>query len=160
MGRPTKEQEDEVDVQQPYEHPKKRTILKEPPVVTKGEIPMKKIKESLAQFNQYYSLKEADKIIEEMCGKKHTEELENDIENVPEKDMKKQLDNVENDIAEMKQIMSETIIEMTLNEKEYKDYFRSMMKQYGVTSPAQLSTEKKKKFFKAVSAGWKKEKKK
>ncbi len=38
---------------------------------------------------------------------------------------------------------------------EYKRYFDSMLKKFGVSSPAQLSKEQKRKFFNAVDKGWK-----
>jgi len=38
---------------------------------------------------------------------------------------------------------------------QYKAYFDSMLKKYGVSSPAQLPKEKKREFFNAVDKGWK-----
>lgn len=161
MGKPTKEQDEEdvvAKAQLPYDHPKKKTILKEPPVVAKGEIPMKKVKETLSKVNEYYSLKEADELIEEMCGKKHVEEIENDIEHVPEEDPEKHMDNVTKDIAETKKLVGNALIEFLLGENEYKEYFKSMLKKWGVNSPAQLDPAKRKEFFNAVEMGWKGEK--
>ena len=37
----------------------------------------------------------------------------------------------------------------------YKKYFDAMLRKFGVSSPAQLSKEQKRKFFNAVDAGWK-----
>lgn len=38
---------------------------------------------------------------------------------------------------------------------EYRKYFNSMLKKYGVSSPAQLDADQKKEFFDSVDAGWK-----
>jgi len=40
---------------------------------------------------------------------------------------------------------------------EYQAFFKSMLKKFGVSSPAELSDDKKKEFFAAVEAGWDKE---
>ena len=85
MGQPTKEEkkmlnlsqlfkealeepepeDDTIDATRPYDHPTKRSVLKEPPVVAKGNIPIKKVQETLSRYNQYYSLQEAKKVIKE-----------------------------------------------------------------------------------------------
>lgn len=47
-----------------------------------------------------------------------------------------------------------------LSEKEltpYQKFFKALLKEYGVSSPDELSDEKKKKFFNEVDAKWKKE---
>jgi hypothetical protein len=44
---------------------------------------------------------------------------------------------------------------MNESSPEYKAYFDSMLKRFGVSSPAQLSKEKKRAFFTAVDKGWK-----
>jgi len=160
MGKPTKEQDEDMvsKAQLPYDHPKKKSILKEPPVVAKGDITMKKIKETLKNFNGYYGMKEAEKIIDEMCGKKHVEEIENDITHVPEEDPVKQDEKIKKDIAELRRLIAESLVEFKLSENDYREFFKSMLKKYGVKSPAQLPKDKKKTFFKAVSDGWKKKK--
>ncbi len=40
-------------------------------------------------------------------------------------------------------------------DKAYKAYFDKMLKKYGVTSPAELKGDQKKKFFDEVDKGWK-----
>ena len=40
---------------------------------------------------------------------------------------------------------------------EYQAFFKSMLKKFGVSSPAELDDAKKKEFFAAVEAGWTKE---
>jgi hypothetical protein len=45
-------------------------------------------------------------------------------------------------------------------ESEYQKFFKEKMKKYGVSSPAELSDDDKKKFFDEVKADWAKEKKK
>lgn len=39
-------------------------------------------------------------------------------------------------------------------QKEYREYFKAMLKKYDVTSPSKLSDEKKKEFFNEVKVGW------
>lgn len=41
-------------------------------------------------------------------------------------------------------------------QKEYRNYFRAMLKVYGVTSPAKLDEEGKKNFFNDIRKNWKK----
>ena len=38
---------------------------------------------------------------------------------------------------------------------EYKAFFKKMLEKFGVSSPGELSDDKKKEFFKAVEDGWK-----
>lgn len=46
-------------------------------------------------------------------------------------------------------------VKLLLSETEYKEFFRDMMKNWGITSIEDLSDEKKKKFFNAVDKAWK-----
>ena len=53
-------------------------------------------------------------------------------------------------------------IDKYLNEKkgdgkEYDKFFKKMLKKYDVTEPDQLNREEKKKFFKEIEDGWRKE---
>lgn len=45
------------------------------------------------------------------------------------------------------------ILEKT--KEEYQKFFNSILDKYGVSSPAELSVEQKKKFFEEVDKGWK-----
>lgn len=49
---------------------------------------------------------------------------------------------------------------LVLTEEDYQDFFRSMMKKWGIKSPNELDDEKKKEFFNDVSKEWKKKKNK
>ena len=49
-------------------------------------------------------------------------------------------------------------ITLVLTEEEYQEFFRSMMKKWGIKSPNELDDGKKKKFFDNVSKEWKKRK--
>jgi hypothetical protein len=49
----------------------------------------------------------------------------------------------------------EVIAEGTGDKKEYMEYFEGKLKKHGISSPAELDDEKKKKFFEEVDAGWK-----
>jgi hypothetical protein len=50
---------------------------------------------------------------------------------------------------------SKKILKMS---KEYEDFFKATLKKFGVTSPAELSTEKKKEFFDYIDKNYKGEK--
>ena len=43
--------------------------------------------------------------------------------------------------------------ELSKLQQEYRDYFKAKLEEFGVDSPAKLSDEKKKEFFKAIKAG-------
>jgi len=49
---------------------------------------------------------------------------------------------------------------LVLTEEDYQEFFRSMMKKWGIKSPNELDDEEKKKFFDDVSKEWKKRKNK
>lgn len=49
-------------------------------------------------------------------------------------------------------------VELSPLQKKYQDFFRSMLKKYGVSSPADLEEEDMKKFFNEISSTWTKEK--
>lgn len=51
------------------------------------------------------------------------------------------------DLDEDEKLLSE-------KEKSYKDFFKEKLKKYSVESPAELSTEDKKKFFDEIDAEW------
>tara|TARA_Y100000389_G_scaffold182303_1_gene198795 strand:+ start:703 stop:1143 length:441 start_codon:yes stop_codon:yes gene_type:complete len=44
--------------------------------------------------------------------------------------------------------------EMTKKQKEYSEFFMSLLQKYGASSPADLSDEKKKEFFDEINKGW------
>lgn len=50
-------------------------------------------------------------------------------------------------------------IEKLVTEHAYHDHFRNMLRKHGVKSPAQIPSNKRGAFFKAVSATWKAKKK-
>jgi hypothetical protein len=50
---------------------------------------------------------------------------------------------------------SKKILKMS---KEYEDFFKATLKKFGVTSPAELSTDKKKEFFDYIDKNYKGEK--
>lgn len=55
--------------------------------------------------------------------------------------------------------LAELVREVVQEEKaEYEKFFRTMLKKYGVSSPAELSDEEKKKFFNYVDDNYKGEK--
>jgi len=43
-------------------------------------------------------------------------------------------------------------------ESEYQTFFKKKLKEYGVSSPAELSDEEKKKFFNQIEKEWTKDK--
>ena len=72
----------------------------------------------------------------------------NDIGHVPNQDGMALYQSIRKQLGEWKQMNED-------DKSAYKKYFDSMLKKYGVTSPAQLDNAKKKAFFDAVDKGWK-----
>ena len=87
--------------------------------------------------------------------------------------IRKALDHFENDqFTDAKDILSKEIktsrddflkskldLKKGINEEtEYQAFFKKKLEKYGVSSPAELSTEEKKKFFDEVDAEYKGEK--
>jgi hypothetical protein len=54
-----------------------------------------------------------------------------------------------------KENKSMKLTQLIEQEKEYKEFFKSALKKFGVSSPADLDTEKKKEFFTYVDNNWK-----
>ena len=48
-------------------------------------------------------------------------------------------------------------IELSPLQKEYQEFFRSVLKKFGVKSPAELDVEKKKEFFNYIEKTWTKD---
>lgn len=55
---------------------------------------------------------------------------------------------------------TDKLLDLILIESEYHEFFKGMLKKYGVKSPSQLDSEKRKKFFEDIKKGWKVAKKK
>lgn len=55
-------------------------------------------------------------------------------------------------IAKFKSFMTES--ELSPLQKEYQEYFKTMLSKYGVASPADLDEETMSSFFNDVSDGW------
>lgn len=72
----------------------------------------------------------------------------NDINQVPNQNAKALYQSIRRQMSEIN-MMSEG------DKSKYKEYFDSMMKKFGVSSPNELDNEKKKAFFNAVDKGWK-----
>jgi len=58
-------------------------------------------------------------------------------------------------MSQLKEMISEILKE---EESKYQDFFRSVLKKYGVKSPAELDDAKKKEFFQYIENTWTKEK--
>ena len=56
--------------------------------------------------------------------------------------------------------MVDSYLDGIVNENSYQDFFKGMLKKYGVKSPMQLPPDKKAKFYTDVKAGWSKQKNK
>lgn len=89
------------------------------------------------------------------------DEVENKLDNAPNQDLAELTDEVfeelsgeEEDETPVKESIV-NIIRQLLKEEDFRTFFKSMMKKYKITSPAELSDEDKKKFFAAVDRGWK-----
>ena len=72
----------------------------------------------------------------------------NDINQVPNQSPKALYQSIRRQMSEF-QNMSED------DKAGYKEYFANMLQKYGVSSPKDLDTVKKKDFFNAVDKGWK-----
>ena len=173
-------------VELPYDHPRKRSVVKEPPVEVGGNLKMKKIRElfkdalsegvkssvdesggvksvdesridKVSEVDSDTILELADKYLDEMCGKDHgkekVEETENELDSEPKEEPEEEFVAVKKDIAEMKGML----IKLT-EESEYRAFFNSVLKKFGVNSPAELDGTKKKEFFDYVEKHWTKEK--
>ena len=112
----------------------RREIVKEPPIEVDGDIKIKKIKELLSSMlDEVYKL----------------EEDENALDNVPNEEPEEELDALRKDIAESLKFIEES---------EYQEFFKSMLKKFGVTGVNQLKGNKKKEFFDTIEKKWTKEK--
>jgi hypothetical protein len=100
-------------------------------------------------------LKQAEKIIDEMCSKIRREQIEdeNNLENELGVEPEGDIDDIMNDFED--EILDEQVAPEIPGEGGYQQFFRTMLDKYGVTSPQQLDPEKRKEFFAAIDAGWK-----
>jgi len=57
-----------------------------------------------------------------------------------------------------KTVAAETMIALSEKQEEYRAFFQKKLKEFGVNSPDDLSTEEKKKFFNEIDKGWSAEK--
>jgi len=117
----------------------RREVVKEPPVETDGDIEIEKIK----------TAKESVDMILNAIG-----EEENSLDVKPKEEPEEEMSAIKKELGE-----SLAVINKLMNESNYKAYFQSMLKKFGVTSPSQLKDEQKKKFFDAIEKGWTSEKK-
>jgi len=72
-------------------------------------------------------------------------------------DIKKVLKNVDKIIDECVKVNKE---EIEIQENEYQELFKKKLKDFGVSSPNELSDQKKKEFFDQVDKEWKSKKEK
>ena len=56
-----------------------------------------------------------------------------------------------NESTNSEEILNEALSKL---QKEYREFFKNMLKCYDVTSPSKLSEEKKKDFFKNIKKYW------
>ncbi len=112
----------------------RRELVKEPPVEVDGDIKIKKIKELLSSM-----IDEVYKIAED----------ENALNNAPPEEPEEEFGALKKDIAESYKF---------LDESEYQEFFKSMLKKFGVTGVNQLKGDKKKEFFDTIEKKWTKEK--
>lgn len=78
----------------------------------------------------------------------HLQKKQNDIDTVPDQNLLDLFMSVRKQLGEYKSLSED-------GREKYKAYFNSMLKKYGVNSPAELPADKKKEFFNAVDKGWK-----
>ena len=107
-------------------------------------------------YKEYKIIKDSIELTDQLI-----DEVENKLDNVPDQNMSELTDDVfeelsgeEGNETPVKESMVNTIRQL-IKEEDFRTYFKSMMKKYKITSPAELSDEKKKIFFAAVDRGWK-----
>jgi hypothetical protein len=76
---------------------------------------------------------------------------QNDIPHVPDQDGRRLYRSIRKQLGEFYLLSDD-------KKEAYRAYFDSMLKRFGVSSPAELDDEKKKAFFNAVDKGWKSKK--
>lgn len=138
----------------------------------------KKIKEAIdlvdtilvGDYFQYKAMKKADYVLDE---------IENQLDNVPDQDIPSLLDDLEGEMTEdsydrdedeMEQTNAEVeapmesisveesmkkAVRLLVTEETYREFFKGMLKKWNIKSPSDLKDEKKKKFFDAVDKEWK-----
>jgi len=52
----------------------------------------------------------------------------------------------------------QSLSELTAKQKEYREFYKGVLKKFGVKSPAQLKGSKKKEFFDYIEKNWTKDK--
>jgi len=63
-------------------------------------------------------------------------------------------------VSELKNYEKRLVVALSKRQQEYQDFFRGQLEEAGVKSPKELSKEERSTFFKGVSKGWSKKKKK
>lgn len=53
-----------------------------------------------------------------------------------------------------KNVAAEVTIALSEKQEEYRAFFQKKLKEFGVNSPDDLSTEEKKKFFNEIDSEW------
>lgn len=101
------------------------------------------------------------KVIEDLMGltDQLIDEVENRLDSVPDQDMaslyKTVFDELSTDsMTSIEESMVNTVRQL-IKEKDYREFFKGMLKKWNINSPAELSDEKKKEFFDKVDKGWK-----
>lgn len=95
------------------------------------------------------------------------DEIENAVDTVPDQDIPELQDDVEDELSKderqkgmtVEQMMKDSVKRLVV-EEDYREYFKSMLKNWNIKSPTELPEDKRKKFFNAVDKGWKAEKEK
>lgn len=102
------------------------------------------------------AFKKLDRILDscnadEAVGGFAMDSVEDEVE---ENDIPHDPTNVDDLMSSLRKQLAE-IRSLSENDKEeYKKFFDSMLKKFGVSSPAELDNDKKKEFFDAVNRGW------
>jgi hypothetical protein len=60
----------------------------------------------------------------------------------------------------LNEIVDKSLDMILMETTAYQEFFKSMLKKYGVKSPMQLKGEQRKKFFNELKTGWAKQKNK
>jgi Mg/Co/Ni transporter MgtE len=131
----------------------------------KGEGPMgqpRRIDEAIelvdvilnGDYKSYKVIKDSVDLIDKLV-----DEVENKLDNVPDQNMetlyKTVFDELSTDsMTPVEERMAESI-KLLISEEEYREFFKKMLNKWNISSPSELSDEKKKEFFDQVDKEWK-----
>jgi hypothetical protein len=106
------------------------------------------------KYKDYKTIKEAEEKIDDVL-----DEVENKIDPETDQDLQSLHSAVvdeltKDDLSSVEESIAISISRL-IKEEEYREFFKRMLKKYNVSSPSELSPEKKKEFFHTIERDWK-----